>query len=157
MDASPASKQRRPNADSESTGRLAQGLADQRRVSVNDEFGRMLDLFMTKQATEKGPTQTASSRKKSRRTAECMEQELEQNSDYTVATGKRKVDNRGSIRGRADARSSSLALPRPEQQSAKTAHDAMWTPGQFILLTHLHQDVAYPCLLRFMSGVHRVR
>ena len=56
MDASPASRQRRPNADSESTGRLAQGLADQRRVSVNDEFGRMLDLFMTKQATEKGPT-----------------------------------------------------------------------------------------------------
>ena len=78
-----------------------------------------------------------------------MEQELEQNSDYTVATGKRKVDNRGSIRGRADARSSSLALPRPEQQSAKTAHDAMWTPGQFILLTvaniFLSRDFEY-CL-----------
>ena len=120
----------------------------------------MLDLFMmpgsnvarfksTKQAAEKGPTRTASSRKKSRRATECMEQELEQNSDYTVATGKRKVDNRGSIRGRADARSSSLTLPPPEQQSAETAHEAMRTPGQFILLTvaniFLSRDFEY-CL-----------
>ena len=107
----------------------------------------MLELFITKQATEeKGLNRAAS--KKSRRTTEGKEQELEHNSNYTVTTSKRKVDNRGSVRGQ-DMRSNTFTLSKLQEESSAKEQADMQIPGKFILLTaaniFLSRDFEY-CL-----------
>ena len=137
-----------------------QSIKEQRRISVNDEFGKMLQMFENvKEEKDQNQTKKKSIQSKgrssniSKKSRKSLEQEIEMQSNHyrlDNCKNKRIVDNRGSIREKTyESRSNTLALPKSPQKLEDEQPKEMKISGKFILLTaaniFLSRDYEY-CL-----------